>query len=551
MSKKTCFKIILLLLTLILIVTPAFADGEGGTSLGFLTLVPAILIVLLAFTTKNVILSLFAGAFTGTIIVNGGNIFHAFLRLCDTYILGEATDSWNAALLIFIFGIGGLVALMMRMGGMQAIAETLSKKANSGKGTLFTTWLLCIMIFFEDIASCLIVGPTMRPLAEKNRVSTEKLSFVLDSTAAPISDIALISAWIAYEISMIKISFDALGMEVNAYDLFLKSIPYRFYNILAIIFVLIIIFMKRDYGPMYDAEMRARKTGKIVADGGRPMMSEDAEMVSPKEGTKLNPYNAIVPIVVLVITVMSGLWYNGGGLEEAFTIDGIRNAFGNADSSVVILWSVLFTSVLTAIMAVSQKIVTIGEALDIWLNGAKGMLLTNVILVLAWSSGSIMGDLGTADYIVGFVGDSIPPVVLPLILFVFASFVAFSTGTSFGTTGVMMPIAIPLAMSFTNMEITHLTIAVIGAVTSGAIFGDHSSPISDTSIMSSMGAGADHMDHVRTQLPYALTVGVVSAIAGSLIAGFNGHPLISYIIGIGALIAIVRFVGKPVEEANI
>ncbi len=551
MSKRKIFITMFLLIAALLIITPAFADGAESPNFGILTLLPAVLIIILAFTTKNVVLSLFIGIFTGTVIINHGNAFQAFLRVCDTYILGEATDSWNAALVIFIFGIGGLIALMIKMGGMQAIAEALSKKADSAKGTLFITWLLCLIIFFEDIASNLIVGPTMRPLAEKNRVSTEKLSFVLDSTSAPVSDIALISTWIAYEISMIKISFESLGVDVNAYELFVKSVPYRFYNILAIIFVLILIFMKRDYGPMYQAEIRARKTGKIVVDEGRPMMTEDDDLVRPKEGAKLNPYNAIIPILVLLFSIVGGLWYNGGGLNESFTISGIRNAFGDADSSVVILWSVLFTTVVTAIMAVAQKIVTFNEAIDIWLSGAKGMFLTNTILILAWASGSVMGDLGTADYIIGFVGDSIPAMLLPLILFGFACFLAFATGTSFGTTGIMLPLAIPLVMAYTNMEINHLVIAVIGAVTSGAVFGDHCSPISDTSIMSSMGAGADHIDHVKTQLPYALTVAVVAGITGSVVAGMNGHPLLSYAIGIAAFVAIVRFVGKPVEESGI
>lgn len=350
---------------------------------------------------------------------------------------------------------------------------------------------------------------------------------------------------------MIKISFESLGVDVNAYELFVKSVPYRFYNILAIAFVLILIFMKRDYGPMYQAEIRARKTGKIVADEGRPMMTEDDDLVRPKEGAKLSSYNAIVPILVLLVSIVGGLWYNGGGLNEPFTISGIRNAFGDADSSVVILWSVLFTTVVTAIMAVAQKIVTFNEAIDIWLSGAKGMFLTNTILVLAWSSGSVMGDLGTADYIIGFVGDSIPSMLLPLILFGFACFLAFATGTSFGTTGIMLPLAIPLVMSYTNMEVNHLVIAVIGAVTSGAVFGDHCSPISDTSIMSSMGAGADHIDHIKTQLPYALTVAAVAGLSGSIVAGMNGHPLLSYAMGIAALVAIVRFIGKPVEEAKI
>lgn len=543
--------ITVILLAVLLFATPVFAEGEEQVNYGLLSLIPPIIIIALAFITKNVVLSLFIGVLLGATMINQGNVFFGFLRTCDTYILGEATDSWNAALVIFIFGTGGLISLMMKMGGTQAIAESLSKKAKNSKSCLLITWFLGLIIFFEDIANNLIIGPTMRPITDKMNISREKLSYVIDSTAAPVTDMALISSWVAYEISMIKNSFDAMGVNVNAYDLFVKSIPYRFYNIFALIMVLILILLQRDYGPMYEAEKRARTTGKVLADGATPMMSEELEKIAPKKGVVLKKYNAIIPILVLVFTIIGGLWYNGGGINEPFTMEGIRNSFGNADASVVILWSVLITSIVTGIMAVAQKIMTVGEAINLWINGAKELFITNVILILAWSAGSLMSDMGTANYIVSFVGSSIPEFLLPAILFLIACFVAFSTGTCFGTTGIMMPIAIPLVMSYTKMEVNYLTIAVIGAVTSGAIFGDHCSPISDTTIMASMGAGSDHIDHVKTQLPYALTTAGVATLVGYILAALKVNPIISYIIGIAVLVAIVKFIGKPVEELEL
>lgn len=547
--KRILYIAITVVVLIIFFTVPQRSEGQDQ-NLGLLTLFPPLLVIILSFTTHNVILSLAIGVFVGASIINGGNIFYGFLRSFDQYVIGEVTDSWNASLLLFILGIGGLLTLMIRMGGSQAIADILSRKAKTAKSTLITTWLLCLAIFFEDIASTLIVGPAMRPSSDKMRISREKLSYVLDSTAAPVSDIAIISTWIAYEISMVKIAFDAAGVEVNAYNLFLRSVPFRYYNVLAIIMVLIIVLSNRDYGPMYRAEYRARTTGKIYADGSNPMIEGSDTDYKVSDNIKPKAFNAYVPIILLVACVFSGLWYNGGGLNEPFNFSGIQTAFGNADASIVILWSVMFTSVVTILMAVGQKMFTLAESIEIWVNGCKTMLLTCLILLLAWSIGSVMSDLGTANYLIGFIGGAIPPFALPLLLFVIACFVAFSTGTSFGTTGIMLPMAIPLALSYTNMEITTMVVACIGAVTAGAVFGDHCSPISDTSILASMGAGSDHVDHVKTQIPYAITVAIVSGLAGYLLAGFGMTPLLSYPLALGALILIVYSFGKKLPDVD-
>ena len=530
--------------------TLAFAEGEGEKAInyGLLSLFTPVIAILLSFITKQVILSLTTAVLVGATIVNSGNILNGFLRTCDTYIVGTVTDSWNGTLLIFILAVGGLVSLMARMGGTQAMAIELSKKAKNSRNSLVITWILGILIFFEDMANSLIVGPTMRPVTDKHNISREKLSYVIDSTAGPVTDMALISSWVAYEISMIGIAFAAAGIaEFNAYSIFLKTIPFRFYNIFAVAMVIIIILQQRDYGPMYHAEKRARLTGKLYADNAKPMMSKELDAMNVKEGTPLRMRNAIVPILSFVIVTIVAMWFTGGGMEEPFGIQGIQNSFGNCDSASSILYAVIFTSILTGAMAVIQKIMTLKECVDVWVDGCKELLLTVCILVLAWSSGAVMRDLGTGAYIAGLVGDSIPSVILPAVLFLVACLVAFSTGTSYGTTAIMIPIAFPLAMALTGGDVTSLSIGTIAAVTCGAIFGDHCSPISDTTIMSAMGSAADLMDHVKTQLPYAVTVAAISVVFGFIPAALGVSPWLLIPIGIIALWIIVRIVGKSTK----
>ena len=356
---------------------------------------------------------------------------------------------------------------------------------------------------------------------------------------------ALISSWVAYEIGMISIAFTTVGIkDGNAYGMFLQTIPYRFYNIFAVAMVIIIILMQRDYGPMYQAEKRARLTGKLYEDTARPMMSKELDAMNVAEGAPLRMCNAIVPILTFIIVTLLAIWYTGGGLKEPLSIAGIQNAFGNSDSASSILYAVLFTSVVSIGMAAAQRIMSLKECIEVWLGGCKELLLTVTILILAWSSGSVMSDLGTGDFISGMVGNSIPGLILPAVLFLVSCCVAFSTGTSYGTTAIMIPIAFPLAMGVTGGAVDSLAVTTIAAVTCGAIFGDHCSPISDTTIMSSMGSASDLMDHVRTQIPYAVTAAIVAAAVGFLPAAAGLSPLIIIPIGIAVLAVIVRILGK-------
>ena len=276
----------------------AFAEGEDAPiHYGVLSLVVPLIAIVLSFITRQVILSLATAVFVGAVILNGGNVFHGFLRMCDQYIVGTVTDSWNVTLMLFILSVGGLIAVMARMGGTQAMALAMAKKSKNTKHALVVTWIMGIIIFFEDMANSLIVGPTMRPVTDELRISREKLSYVIDSTAGPVTDMAFISSWVAYEIGMIGIALTTAGLAVeNTYGIFLETVPYRFYNIFAIALVIIIILTQKDYGPMYAAEKRARLSGNLVNEGSTPMMSKELDAMNVKEGTPLRICNAVVQL---------------------------------------------------------------------------------------------------------------------------------------------------------------------------------------------------------------------------------------------------------------
>lgn len=550
------FRYLLLFLIIVFILSvPVFAEG-AETDFGWLSLLPPLLAIVLAFVTKQVLISLFLGVFVGAMMLNGWNPFYGFLRTMDNYMVGSLADSWNAAIIIFLLSIGGMVGFVNKMGGTVAVAEALSKKIKSSKSAQLYTFLLGILVFFDDYANTLIVGPTMRPIMDKNKISKEKFSFIIDSTAAPVVGLALISTWVGYEIGVIRRVYQNLGIEANYYGVFVRTIPYSYYCIYALIFVLVLLLMEKDFGLMYEAEKRARTTGKLIDDRAKPMMSDEITQMEIREGIKLKASNAIVPIVTLLLVAFIGLWYNGYTMLEGainpLSIEGMRECFGEADSSMVLLWASIISSIVAMVMGIYQKIFSVDEGFEAWVEGAKSMVFACMILVFAWSLGSVTGDVGTAEFLVGKISEGFPFAILPIIIFVISALISFATGTAWGTMGIVIPLAIPMAYAFVkNGGDPHMMTVTLGTVLSGAIFGDHCSPISDTTIMSSMAAGADHLDHVKTQMPYSLTVALVAGIS-YLLAGFlSAHPIIILLIGTLIIIGIISFFGKSVKEVDL
>ncbi|KXS41471.1 MAG: NhaC family transporter [Candidatus Frackibacter sp. T328-2] len=505
---------------------------------GILALLPPLLAIILAWWSREVLISLFVGVFIGATIINGFNPLIGFMRTLDTYMVNSLTDSWNIAILLFLLTLAGMVGIISRSGATQAVADYLAKKAKTARKAQVATWFMGLLIFFDDYANTLIVGTTMRSITDKLKISREKLAYIVDCTAAPVTSMALISTWVGYEMGLIQDAFSKLGIEQNIYTTFLQTIPYRFYSVFALLLVLIIALLGKDYGPMYDAEIRARKEGKLLREGATPMASKElTEMKSPDD-KRLNWYDAFTPIIAVVAITIIGLWYNGGGLEGAT----IREAFGDADSSIVLLWSSFGGTMIAALLALVKGVLSVEEITDAWLDGAKSLAIASAILTLAWSLGGVIEELGTANYIVNLTKGVVPPFLIPTMMFVLPCIVAFATGTSWGTNAIIMPLAIPMAVKL-GAPLT----PTIGAVLTGCVFGDHCSPISDTTIMSSTSSAADHIDHVRTQIPYAITAGLVAIIIGFIPAGLGVPAIITLPIGLVILYLTVNTLGKNVN----
>ena len=506
---------------------------------GILSLVPPLLAILLAWWSKEVLLSLFVGVFSGALILNGYNPISAFVRTLDNYMLPSLADEWNAGIIIFTITMGGMIGIISKSGGAKSIGEAIASKAKTVRKTQFAVWLLGIGIFFDDYSNTLIVGNTMRPITDKMKISREKLAYLTDTTAAAMASITPISTWIAYEVGLIKDAFDSIGMQASAYTTFVKTIPFRFYSIFALILALIIVITRNDFGTMFDAETRARKTGKVLRDGATPMAAKELTDMDGPDGKNMNWFAALLPIIVTVAVTIFGLWYNGGGMAG----ESIRDAFGNANSSVVLIWAAFSGSLTAALLASFGRVLPISDIMEGWVDGAKSMLVASFILVLAWSIGSVTDQLGTADFVVGIAEGNVPAFIIPTLIFIIGAFVAFTTGSSWGTVAILMPLAVPLAHS-----IGAPLLASVAAVLTGGVWGDHCSPISDTTIMSSTAAGADHIDHVKTQIPYAFIGAGAAIIFGFIPAGFGFPVYLSLALGIIAMYLFVKYIGRTVED---
>ncbi len=575
MNNKKSIKVLLMTIMMTLLSTSIVFAAEVDTATsnanhyGLLTLIPPVIAIVLAFLTKNVIISLFIGTLSGTFLVQLVDnsflnaIVQSFLDFVSR-ILNSLADPWNAGIILQVLVIGGVIHLVAKMGGAKAVAEALARKAKTAKSTQVVTLLLGLAVFFDDYANSLIVGPIMKPVADKMKISRERLAFIIDATAAPIAGLAIVSTWIGLEVGLINDAFiNGIGQEVDAFGVFLQTIPYRFYNILILVFVFITSILLKEFGPMYRAEVEARRRGlsfeeeEVASDSNM-----DHDELEPKEGIKLSIWNAIIPIGVLVITALLCFYFSGysaimGGEDVALqgimtnsplSFKAIQEAFSASDASVALFQSALVASIVSIIMGVAKKIFTVSEAIDTWIDGMKPLLITGVILLLAWSLSSVIKDLGTAKYLVSLLSGSLPNFLLPSLIFILGAIISFATGTAYGTMGILMPLAIPLAYSM-NPDMSYVIVST-SAVLTGAIFGDHCSPISDTTILSSMGAGCNHIAHVNTQMWYALFIAAITILFGYIPAGFGLQWYIVLPISIIAVFLGVQILGKKVEEAK-
>ncbi|MDH3812771.1 MAG: Na+/H+ antiporter NhaC family protein, partial [Gammaproteobacteria bacterium] len=519
---------------------------------GWVSVLPAILAITIALTLRNVIPALLLGLWVGATALRSFTFEGAGRGLLDSFqvfVTGAIADFDRASIILFTMMIGGMVGIITRNGGMASIVRAIVSRAKTAVGGQVAVWLMGLMIFFDDYSNTLVVGNTARSLTDHLKVSREKLAYIVDSTAAPVACIALITTWIGYQIGLIDqalASVDGLS-DVQAYSVFIHSIPYSFYPILAIVFVLMISSSGRDFGPMYTAEMRARN-GAVKPETSEDLPSIQGDELSPKDKIPLRAVNAFVPIIALVIALMTSLVLLGEG-------DSLVSILETTSPYQAMMYSSFVGVLVAAALSIGQRILSIHETVDAWYGGLRATLFGMIILVLAWSLSDLTASLNTAQYLVTLLADSLPVALIPAIVFILAAFTAFTTGTSWGTMAILMPLIIPLSWAVMSVNGIgdpsgmHIMYSSVACCLGGAVWGDHCSPISDTTVLSSVASGCDHIEHVRTQLPYALLVGFVGLFVGTIPGGFGMSPLISIVVGIVILGTVLKVIGKKAEAS--
>jgi Na+/H+ antiporter NhaC len=562
---------------------------------GWLSLLPPVVAIALAILTRHAVMSLLVGVFCGALLTAGGDFFLAVHDLFEVHLWPTIIDPSKLRVFCFTMLMGGLVALVIRSGGMQGFVRLISPLAKSRRGGQMTTWLMGMLIFFDDYANSLLLGNTFRPVCDRLRISREKLAYIVDSTAAPVAGLSLLSTWVAVEIDFIRQGLDAVGNPdgLSPVELFVASIPYRFYVLGALVLVPLLAWTGRDFGPMLAAERRSAKP----RDESEPL--DSSSPVSAGEEIELPDRashwaNALIPILVTLGMVMVLIRQTGlsalraaGRTEGAFDL---RDIIGAADSSFALQYGSLCGIAVAVLIYRVQGLLSLPEMVRTIRRGAGLVIPAIAILWFASAlsrmtsdqpvegrpaieataaapfpyrdhrlyTGAFLGQMITGPQSATSDGESDLAAqawtlkMLPTITFVLAGVVSFCTGTSFGTMGMLVPLVLPLTYGLLAAQgvvspDNSLLLAVLGSVLAGAIFGDHCSPISDTTIMSSQASGCDHMAHVVTQMPYALTVGALSILLGTLPVGWGVSTWILLPLQLGSLVLIVRWYGQTSE----
>lgn len=565
---------------------------EAGSPFGWWSIIPPLLTIILAISTRRVVPALLLGIIAGTLIFNfvpkaipspePASVAAAstataaapvatsaepaapatltakttawLVDLFENHLWHNLADGDHLRVLAFTILLGMQIALIHACGGMEAIVSWLSPLARGRRSGQVLTYVLGLIIFIDDYANTLLLGSTMRPVTDRLRISREKLSFIVDSTAAPVSGLALVSTWVATEISAISSGFEQVGQDIGgqAFSLFVETIPSRFYVIFMLIFVFLVAIMNRDFGSMLTAERKA-----LIDPPGK-----DKNPSNHVEAKKGNVWYAFLPIgitVFMVFTLLIQTGLAGSDSAELSALTGWRywaTLFGNGNSYIALLYGSLAGLITIVLMSQASRILNLAELEKSLISGFLHVLPALVILWLAWTLSRLAGKdfLGTGSYLAELIKGNIPLALMPTITFVLACGIAFSTGTSWGTMSLVIPLTIQTLWEMLNTlePATRIhdpiMVACIGSVLAGAIFGDHCSPISDTTVLSARASDCDLIAHTRTQMPYALAVAGVSIVCGTLPIGFGAPAWLLLILGTVAMIAIVLLVGKKVEE---
>ena len=491
------------------------ADSSTIETPNVISILPPLIAISAAFILRQVIMALFLGIWFGAWAIAGRDfnaLFQGLLDVPQKFVLTVMNDTSHISIILITLFVSGMIGVISSNGGLIGLIEHIKRWANTRKSVQLSTVFMGFVIFFDDYANTLIVGNTMRKLTDKVKISREKLAYLVDATAAPLASIALVSIWIGYEVGLIETSIVNIEGLSEPYVIFLNSLAYSFYPVLTLIFVFFIAFTGKDFGPMLNAEKRASL--------GESAVNAPESFVINTDNRKSSYLNAILPILTLIGTVIAGIFLTGQG--NTFT-----EVLGSADSLLALLFGGFLGSIVAIIMTIVQKIMSLEDTINAWTNGLSNVVSALVILVLSWALAEVTKELNTASYLADIIGDGIYPALFPALVFLLSGVISLGTGSSWGTMGILMPLVVPVSWSlvassngFVDPEDMHIIYSSISCVLAGAVWGDHCSPISDTTILSSMASQCNHIEHVRTQMPYALVVGI-TALLGTLATGLG------------------------------
>ncbi len=513
------------------------------------SVLPPLIAITLAVITTRLFLSLGVAVGVGVILAWGqqGFSFNSFFSELIWFaravtITNDGIDLFNLWVILFVLFMMSMITVVIASGGIGGVISLLSHLAKGARSTQFITAIMGTLIFIGDYSNAMLVGPTMRPITDKFKVSREKLAYIVDSTSAPIAGLAFVSTWIGYEVGLFNDVAKTIGLDSDGYSMFFDALPFRFYCILTILFVIINTISGRDYGMMRRAQMRARETGNVLEPDAKVMGNIASEIQTGN--IKAQILSAVIPLTLLFSLILGGLWIDGKGSGSIFSLTSWRDALSNANN-VKILATAAITSFLAAIIC--ARLFSQMTFSDIWKavkEGLTGTLLPIAIILCAWGIKASCDKLMTGQFIASIISDVVSPLWFPALVFVVASITSFATGTSWGTMAILIPTAIPVAFVLDNNMYGLTTIICLGAVLDGAIFGDHCSPISDTTILSAIVSSCDPMHHVRTQMPYALTVAVIALICGYLPAALGLPSSIGILIGVSIIILLFSILSR-------
>ncbi|MDX5321428.1 MAG: Na+/H+ antiporter NhaC family protein [Bacteroidota bacterium] len=525
----------------------------------WLSILPPLLAIVFAILFKEVISSLFIGILAGVFIHRyyafpDDSVASSFFLSITEYLLPAVADSGHMSVILFSILIGGMVALISKNGGMAGMVNHIARYAKTPKSAQTATWLLGILIFFDDYANTLVVGNTMRPVTDRLKISREKLAYIVDATAAPVASVAFVTTWIGAQLGYIQDGVNGIeGLNESPYSVFMSSLQFAFYPIFTLFFMWILIRSGKDFGPMFFAEKRARAAENLNLDHAD---SEEIKSLEPDQNVPKRAFNAVVPVFVLIIGTLLGLWVTGYSPEiwensELSFGKKLSGIIGQSDSYQALLWSSLSALTLSIVMSISQRLLNLQQSLSVVLKGFGFMLNDIIILCLAWTLSSLTEHLHTALFITESLQSiGANPVWFPAVTFVLAALVSFSTGSSWSTMAILYPMLLPaswLLCEYQNLvqaDTLSIFYNVVSCVLAGSVLGDHCSPISDTTILSSLATSCNHLSHVRTQMPYALLVGGISVILGTLPTSLGMPAWISYLLGFLAIYMVIRIFGK-------